>query len=266
MELAFDRTRAVQALMGLTVLLLLASLGVRGVEGQAPRAPGDGPGDQVEVPEPMQLLAKGAALRVDELTAFVADSRLGDWTASAHAPFDLEGCPPLHQWINTQSGQHVERLIGGLRLGTPQEGLAALALIFQIARATEWDPGFMARTQHAERLGGMLEDWLRVWADPAATDPLLYEPAIAAALVYGRVMRVAYNSPALRRKQGPYDQAKAFLEGLIGASGERTPFGRALAQRCPGALSVFLEKSDCLEGFDAQARSRYPELDGECGP
>ena len=77
-------------------------------------------------------------------------------------------------------------------------------------------------------------------------------------------MRTAYNAPALRRMQAPYDRARVFLHGITGAAGTLTPFGESLAAQVPTALEVLQERSDFLAGLDDEALRLFPELTGEC--
>jgi hypothetical protein len=238
---------------------------VRGIAGELPPAPEDelaGPGRLVE---PQQFLTRNGALRMRELSARIDPARAPEWNALWRRPYELEDCPKLGDWMGGPEGQRLERLLSELRRGSSDEALAALALTVQLARATEWDPGLLGRTQHAERLGGLLQDWLRGWGPRAADDGQLLEPALAALLVYGRVMRTAYEAPTLGRADAPYERARAFLDELTGArAARRTPLGERLAARHPRAWTTLVEKNDFLAGADEEARALFPELDGEC--
>ncbi len=250
--------------MGVAVLLLAGAVGVRGIPPTRPPAPVDGPVDP-SVAEPMQLLLRGGERRLEDLAGFVAPERLVAWSASARVPFELTGCPRTADWLQTEPGQRVERLVESLRRGSPEEALAALALVVQIARSTSWDPGFFGGPEHAERVGGLLEEWLRVWAQPAAADPTLYEPALAAALLYGRAMRVAYESKTVGRHAATYERAKAFLQTATGAgASRRTAFGEALATRYPRAFELLSSNGDFLLGCEEEARVLWPRLRGSC--
>ena len=113
-----------------------------------------------------------------------------------------------------------QALQAGIQLGI---GLAAIVV--------QHDP---------ERLATLLQDWLRKWAEPAARDELLSAPALAAALVYSKVMRAAYEAPAITRDGAVAERARTFLEGLTGAGGPRlTAFGEALEGRYPDAFDAF---------------------------
>src|SRR5262249_39583785 len=160
------------------------------------------------------------------------------------------GCPPLLDWMDGPQGQPIERLLASLRAGTREDALAALVLVFQIGRACEWAPGVVTRrSEHAERLGGLLQDWPRVSGERAARDPPLADPALAAALVYGRAMRAAWKAPLLSNNRAPYERATAFLSELTGMSGSRrTEFGEALRVRYARGAEKLLSPSDALLG------------------
>ena len=257
---------AFRALVVAGAVSLAAALAVRAI----PPAPATTPKDVVEdaprLAEPMQLLGNGAYLRVPELDRWISEGRRKDFKTCLRTTFFLEGCPSLQEWMDGADGQWIERQLVVLRSGTREDALAALVLIFQLARACEWSPGILAHTQHAERLGGLLQDWLRTWGEPAARDPLLSEPALAAALLYGRVMRVAWKAPMLSKNTAPYERATAFLEGLTGISsgGHRTRFGEALAARYARAATKLASNNDRLEGFEEEADALFPSLTGGC--
>jgi hypothetical protein len=153
-----------------------------------------------------------------------------------------------------------------LRAASREDAFAALVLVFQIGRACEWSPGMVTRRSgHAERFGGLLQDWLRVWGERAAKDPLLAEPALAAAVVYGRAMRAAWKAPLLSNNRAPYERATAFLAGLTGTgSSRRTEFGEALFARYPRAAEKLLASNDVLSGFEEEAVAAFPDLVGNC--
>ena len=259
---------AFQALLVVAIASLAGALAVRAI----PPAPATMPKDVVEeVPrlaEPMQLLGNGAHLRVAELDRWISEARRKDFKQCLRNTFFLEGCPPLQDWLDGPEGQWTERQLVLLRGGTREDALAALVLVFQIARACEWSPGILARTQHAERLGGLLQDWLRTWGENSARDPLLSEPALAAAIVYGRVMRMAWKAPLISKNSAPYERSTAFLAELTGisatGSGRRTRFGEALAARYSRAATKLASKNDLLEGFEEEAAALFPSLVGDC--
>jgi len=229
--------------------------------------PPDRPSETAALAEPMQFLEAGGASRADELTRFIDVDHMLAWQASHDAVFELGGCPDLFEWIRTPFGQDVVQLIGDLRRGSAEEGLAALALTFQLARNARWDPGaFGGKAAGAEHLGDLLEDWLRTWGERAATDPLLYEPAMAAGLLYGRALHTAWGAPALGTREPALARARALLDELCGVrSMERTAYGDALHARHPHAYSLLTRDADPLAGLVQEAQSRFPEHDGACG-
>jgi hypothetical protein len=247
------------------IALLVAAIAVRGIRGEAPLAPQDRPRSVDALAQPMQLLGRGAKLRIDELTARISEPLSAAWRASYRLPFELRGCPALSEWLDGRNGQSVERLIADLRRGSRDEALASLALTLQIARATEWEPGLLARTQNAERLGALVQEWLRAWGERGCDDATLAEPTLAATLFYGRVMRIAAEAPPVGRYDAPYERAKAFLEGLLlDQQGQATHLGIALKARHPSAANGFTSSSDALAGLGREAAQLFPELDGEC--
>lgn len=254
-------------LIGCVVLAELgAGVWLRGRTAELPPPP-ERPGDVAALAEPMQLLKAGGLVRADELTRFVAVERTLAWQACHEAVFDLGGCPDLFGWARSPFGQGVVQLIGDLRRGSPEEALAALALTFQLARNTRWSPGaFGGEAAGAEQLGDLLEAWLRTWGEAAATDPLLYEPALAAVLLYGRALHVAWAAPALGTRTTALARARAFLDELCGLrSMNRTAFGDALHARYPHAYSQLTRDEDPLSGLVQGAESRFPDHDGFCG-
>lgn len=249
-----------------TAAVLAGAVAVRGIPGKLEAPPDQRAPEAGELVEPMQFLAAGATERLDELAPRIQLERRKAWQDISPLAFDLLECPSLVEWLDSEDGQRTERLIATLRHGSREEAFASLVLLFQVARATQWDPGFLARTQNAERLGDLLRDWLRVWAEPAAKDPLLYEPAIAATLLYGRAMRTAYNAPALRRLDAPFERARTFLAQLTGFDGDApTPFGRALEERHPLAMDTLRTKKDALKVLHDEAEVLFSDIDGECG-
>jgi hypothetical protein len=248
-----------------TGALLVAGVAVRGVEGRLPPAPEDEPAGPGVLVEPLQFLTRNGALRMRELGARIDPARASEWAALWRRPYELSGCPKLADWMGGPDGQRLERLLAELRRGSGDEALGALALTFQVSRATQWDSGVFGGTQHAERLGGLLQDWLRVWGPRAVDDGQLLEPALAALLLYGRAMREAYDAPAIGRAEAPYERARAFLDELTGASGaRRTPLGERLAARHPRAWTTLTQEGDFLSGAAEESRALFPELDGEC--
>ena len=260
------RSKTVETIaMCATVVLLVAAAAVRGLHGTPPLAPQDRPREKAEIAEPMQLLGRGAALRIEELTARVSEAVKPNWNAAHRLPLELRDCPKLLEWIESADGQRFERLLGELRRGSREDAFASLALTLALARATDWNPGLLARTQNAERLGALLQEWLRVWGERGVGDALLAEPTLAATVLYGRVMRIAAEAPPIGRFDAPYERAKAFLSNaLLDSHGQATALGRALQARFPAASAGFDDADDCLAGLDREAAQVFVGLDGKC--
>jgi hypothetical protein len=255
--------RGTSALLAIAVVLFAASLWVRGIRAELPPAPEDRAGSETSIAEPMHFLSGGAENRFEELTRHVSEPQRASWRTQSALLFDLEGCPHLREWIETRDGQRLERMLGELRGGTREDALAALTLIFQLARVTKWNAG----AEHAEHLGGLLADWLRAWAERSADDALLHEPALAAAVFYGRVMEVAWNAPAFGHVRASYEHARTFLSELTGErEGARTAFGRELELRMPRALAALFATSEeaFFAAFHSEAEIFFPGLDGSC--
>ena len=245
--------------------LLAAAVAVRAIAPAPAAVPEDVRESVPRIAEPMQFLAKGGRLRVGELDRWVTEDRREGFRSCRQLLFTLGDCPPLLDWIDGPEGQWVERQLVLLRGGTREDAFAALVLLFQLGRACQWSPGILARTQHAERLGGLYQDWLRAWGENAARDPLLSEPALAASLEYGRAMRIAWKAPLFSRNDAPYRRATAFLAGLTGIpGGRRTRFGEALASRHARAAETLLQTNDRLLGFEEEAAALFPDLEGRC--
>lgn len=253
--------------MTATCVLLLAGIAARGIRGERPPAPEDLESDPGALSEPMQFLARGAALRMRELSPRISEQHAEEWADTWRLVFGIESCPRLLAWIDGPDGQRCERLLGDLRRGSRDEALASLALLVELSRSTRWSPGLRTGSQHAERLGGLLQDWLRVWAPRSADDPQLLEPALGAVLLYGRVLRKAYDAPTFGFADAPYDRARSFLDDLTGARApERTPFGARLAERYPRAFETLAARKDFLLGSSEEARRLFPDIDGSCAP
>jgi hypothetical protein len=253
------------ALIAGAILLLVAAVAVRGIAPARSVLPKDAKEDRPKIAEPMQLLAHGAHLRAPELDTLVETARKNAFKTSRQTLFRLGGCPALVEWMDGVDGQSFERLISELRSGTREEAFASLALLFELARATQWRPGVLARSQHAERLGGLLQDWLRVWGEKGARDPLLSEPALAATLLYGHVMRTAWRAPLVGYNAAPYDRSAAFLAELTGIqSGRHTALGEALQTRYARAAARLHADKDVLSGLEEECAVLFPDLTGEC--
>ncbi len=255
-----------RALAAAGCALLAAAIGVRSIPPARATLPKDVVEKKPRFAEPMQLLGRGASLRARELDTWVSEPLRASFKLARQSAFTIQGCPPLLDWIQGAEGQRVERSIAELRGGSREDALASLALVFQLARSCEWAPGIVSRgTEHAERLGTLLQDWLRVWGERAARDPLLADPSLAAVLLYGRAMRTAWKAPILGNNKAPLERAKAFLDELTGSSSSRrTEFGEALRARYARAAEKLLSTSDPLLGFEEEAAAQFPELFGSC--
>lgn len=253
----------VRWIMAGVVALLGCAVWVRGLEVERPPDPEDLAGDQPRIEEPMQLLGSGSRFRHAELDAWVSEEPRGEWLAVSRMVFSIGGCPALYDWAGSRAGQRFELLLERLRGGTRDDGLAALTLIFRVARSTRWESA-----DDAERLAGLLQEWLRAWAESSAQDPVLHEPALAAALLYGSAMRAAWNAPIVGYNRASLERARDFLGRLcgVGAEGGRTSFGEALQARFSrafGSLSA-TDDSAFLRAFGDECALLLPDLDGEC--
>lgn len=262
-------TKRVTLALLLACALFVSAIVVRGLPSAKSVAPEDVVEEGPRIVEPMQFLGAGAKLRAAELDTWIAPERRARFKALRELLFHLDGCPSLTEWIDSMDGQRLERMIGELRNGRREEAFAALALIYQLARCTEWKPGLMSRTPQAqaERLGSVLQDWLRTWGDKGAKDPLLAEPAVATTLLYGHVMRVAQNAPVIGTLDAPLDRARRFLNELL-AAGEsrRSALGELVQGRHGNALARFNGRDDPLGGFSADAITLFPGMTGNCSP
>lgn len=257
-----------RAALAVAGVLFVAAIAVRGIAPRASVAPEDVVEEGPRIVEPMQFLGAGARLRIGELDQWVAPQRRIRFKALRELLFHLQDCPDLVEWIDSMDGQGLERMIAELRGGKREEAFASLALVYQLARSTEWKPGIMTRTPEAqsERLGGMLQDWLRTWGERAAKDKLLAEPAVATTLLYAHVMRTAENSPVIGTRSASRERAKVFLAELLGAGqSRRTALGELVQARHGQALAVFLGRDDPLAGLAADGRTLFPDMNGTCG-
>jgi hypothetical protein len=254
---------ALRAVMASAIALIALAFWVRGIEPKLPSRPV--PSVEQGLAEPLQLLQRGGKLRLPELERVISAERRAQWDEQAKHVLELTGCPDLDEWLDSAEGQGVERFIAELRNGTSEEALAGLVLIFQLARSTHWSPGMFGSSLNAQRLGGLLEDWLRALSDLAARDPLLYEPSLAAALLCGRALRVAYRAQTFGRDEAAYQRAKLLFEALTGVgTSRRTAFGEALQARYPRAYQTLSTRSDFLLGCEEELRALFPDVDGKC--
>ena len=257
--------RQIQLQAVLAVLLMIAAVVVRGLEAAPPTPVTDGPVVGFDLREPLQLLRPSSAVRLAELDDWIGEDHRGTWV-DARTGFDrIEGCPSLKVWIRSEEGQRFERLLDQLREGERAEVLGALALVFRLAAETRWEPGVGGGPQSAEFLGSMLQDWLADEAAAGITDPVLYEPTLAAVVLYGRVMEAAYEDGLFGDSGRSLERARAFLRRLTRAQGGfRSEVSTALEERYPSALPRELEGSGFLSGLAAEARLLFPEIDGTC--
>lgn len=230
------------------------------------------PEDVVEegprIVEPMQFLGAGARLRASELDQWIAPERRTRFRALRELLFHLQDCPDLVEWIDSMDGQGLERMMADLRGGKREEAFASLALVYQLARSTDWKPDLMTRTPEAqsERLAGLLQEWLRMWGERGAKDALLAEPAVATTLLYAHAMRTAENSPVIGTRSASRERGKAFLTELLGAGqSRRTALGELVQSRHGAAMGRFLGTEDPLGGLAADARTLFPDMNGTCG-
>jgi len=255
-----------RALAATGCALLAAAICVRSIPPARAALPKDKVEEKPRLAEPMQLLSRGAILRAAELDRWVSEPQRTSFKLVRQSAFAIQGCPPLLDWIDGAQGQRFERATAELRNGTREDAFASLVLVFQLARSTEWAPGIVSRgSEHAERLGSLLQDWLRVWGERAARDPLLADPALAAVLLYGRTMRAAWKAPLLSNNQAPFERARAFLGDLTGIEGpRRTELGEALRARYARAAEKLLSSKDPLVGLEEEATAQFPDLAGKC--
>jgi hypothetical protein len=262
---ATDDTRPIRALAVLACALFVGAIAVRGIPAQLVRLPEDAPDEKPRIAEPMQLLSRGASLRAGELDPLVRAELRPSFVAIRGIVFSMKDCPELVEWMQSAEGQRAERLLSELRSGSAEEALAALTLIFQLARAAEWKPGLTAHAEHAERLGALLQDWLRVWGERAANDPLLVEPALGAVMLYGRAMREAWRAPVLGYNEAPYSRAQDFLMQATGlATSKRTALGQALQARFARVAARLAADTDALMGLEEECAAFFPDIEGDC--
>lgn len=261
-------SKAMRLTLVATCALFVAAVAVRGIPPAASVAPEDVIEAGPRIVEPMQFLGAGAKLRAGELDAWMSTERRTRFKALRELIFHVQDCPDLVEWIDSLDGQGLERLIAELRTGKREEAFASLALVYQLARATEWKPGVLTRTPQAqsERLGGLLQEWLRTWGERGAKDALLAEPAVATTLFYAYVMRTAENAPVIGTSSASRERAKSFLAELLGTgSGRRTALGELVQARHSDAMARFLSGDDPLSGLAFDARTLFPDMNGTCG-
>ncbi len=254
-----------RSLVVLTILLLGTGVAVRGLEPALPLPAEEDPNAAPSLREPLQFLQAGAHLRIGELDSLVPSEGLESWRFARKVVFAVQGCPTLASWLQTSDGLVIEREIGELRRGNSEEALASLALIFQLARASSWEAEFMGGAADAEKLGELLSEWLRGRAESSVSDPVLREAGLAAVMMYGRSLRVAYQAPILGRNDSAFDRARSFLGEITGIpNGPRTAFGRELQARFGRAVSKLSDDDDLLVGLEEEAKVLFPGLNGAC--
>lgn len=252
----------VKLLLAASAALFALAVYARGVRPVSWQVPVDK--EKPSIALSMQLVGPSANLRLGELDGVVASAHRQEWIDVSRPVFALEGCPDLATWIQGAQGQRTERLLATLKRGEPEDALAALTLVFQIARSTKWTTGLFRNSEGAERLGAMLADWLDAWADRAMHESVLRDPARAAFVLWGCAMRAAYEAPAIGRNDAAYQRARAAVDRLTGASGPQlTSFGEALHATYPRAFAT-LTDSDFLRGCEDEAKTALPGVDGEC--
>lgn len=245
-------------------VFLLLAIWIRGVEGSTVTRPEVDPDEPPALQDAEQFLTPGARLRLEELDRVISEGPSSSWQQSSSTLFTLEGCPKLLPWSHSKEGLQLEAHLRELREGSSTDALGALTLIFQLARATEWDPGFLAHTEHAEKLATLLEEWLFARGERGVEDPLLFDATLSATLFYGRIMRIAYEAPIVGRNESSLQRARKNLERLVGGPGTRTALGRALQDQYPRAVALLEAEEDCCRGLADDCTSRFPDLNGEC--
>ncbi len=252
-------------LAALASAIVVGALVLRGVRPAPPPRLDLDPERPPALAMPMQLLRVGGETRFDELETLIAADRRTAWWHARELVSALADCPKLADWVLTADGQAFERDLVELRAGGESAALGALTLVFALARATEWDPGLMARTQHSEQLGRLFEEWLLARGPSGIESPLLHEPVLHALIAYGAVMRRTYDAPLIGRNESARERARGVLHRLLGpAPDRRTQLGRIFADRFPRAALLLDEKQDILRGFAEEAAVLFPGLDGEC--
>lgn len=251
-------------LAGLTVALFCAGIALRGLEAP-PRVAPEQRDERPKIASPLQLLGVSGGRRAGEVAALLPEAVRESWRRSNSGLSALQGCPKTLDWLAGPRGQEFERVVAELGRGDDVQALAGAMLLVDLARRTKWQPGMFLGAEHAERIGDLLQAWLARHAAAASDDVMLHEPALAMALLYGRVMRAAYEAPTFGRNQAPYERARGFLRELTGTLAKtQTEFGRALQARHPRAFHSLLE-DDFLAGADEEAELLFADIDGECG-
>lgn len=245
--------------------LFVGAIFLRGIEAP-PRIAPELRSERPALASPLQFLGPSGLKRVAELAALLPEGLREPWTRSTAGLHAQSECPNTLEWLATPRGQEFERVLAELERGDSVQGLAALVLLVDLARHTEWAPGVFLGAEHSERLGDLLQNWLAHFAEKSSDDVTLHEPALAATLLYARAMRAAYRSRTFSRSEAPYARARAFMREVCGLQAKtQTEFGRALQDRHPRTFMGLLEADDFLAGADEEARLAFPDVDGACG-
>lgn len=248
----------------LAAALFLTAILLRGLEAPVRVAP-EQRDERPTIASPMQLLGVSGSRRSGELAALLPENLREPWQRVQTGLAAQQACPKTIEWLATPRGQELERTLAELERGDAAQGLAAAMLLVDLARRTQWEPGMFLGAEHSERVGDLLQAWLARFAEKSADDVTLHEPALAVFLLYGRVMREAYDAPTFGRSEAPYERARTFVRALCGTVAKsQTDFGRALQARHPRAF-LGLTEDDFLAGCDEEGRLLFPEIDGACG-
>ncbi|MCC6406621.1 MAG: hypothetical protein IT453_05625 [Planctomycetes bacterium] len=244
----------------LTLAVFVRSIGLRGGERSAPELA------TPTIPEPMQLLSRSAATRIDARWLWIEPERRERWERCFRRPFEIRDCPRFADWLATPDGAETALLIGELTHGKAEEALTSLSLIFELARRTAWKVGVLDSSTDATELARLLETWLSTWAPTSSRDPLLAEPTRVAFALWARITSAAVDAPFFGTDEAAASHARVFADSLTRArAAAATDFGRALAEHSPRAFALLLQESDFLVGLAEDAARLYPEIDGSCG-
>lgn len=218
------------------------------------------------IPEPMQLLSRAGRTRIDGRWLWIEPEHRERWERCYQRPFEIVDCPRFTEWSATASGAETVLLIAELTRGRAEEGLTSLALVFELARRTDWKVGVLDANADALELARLLEQWLQTWAPVSANDPLLAEPARAAFALWARVTREVVDGPVFGTDDAAESHARVFADSLTRSRAPAaTDFGRALAESAPRAFALLLDESDFLVGLAEESARLFPEIDGACG-
>ena len=247
-------------------LLLAGALALRALPAARWTAPELAAGGAPQLAQPVQMLSSRAGERADELAVLMRQEPAAEYLAAWRSL--PEDCPQASEWLGTSAGQAATRTIARLQGGDDAEALGALALVVALVRRTEWEPDGLgaSRSLDAERLAELLASWIAARGETGAQAPLLGEPAVAALLVWGRLMHEVEHAPFVLRDRGAATRAQARMDAwLAAADGRRTRLAAALGERHPELRDALLARRLTTALLDAASRRFAPELDGECG-